>query len=217
MNRTLAVVHAGLRTPSTTAMLATTLGDAVASELRGRGDEVTVFPIELRGHAHAIADAMLTGFAAEELAEDIEVLHSADAVVVVSPTFSASYSGLFKSFFDVLEPGLLADKPLVLGATGGTERHSLVLDHALRPLFTYLGADPVRTGVFAATSDFGADQSAIQERARRAAVEVANRLGGRPAATPSDAELTEGSGPDGDALQVTEDFASMMARMGLGS
>ncbi len=80
---------------------------------------------------------------------------SADAVIAVTPVFSASYSGLFKSFFDVLDEDALDGKPVLIGATGGTARHSLVLEHALRPLFAYLRATVVPTAVFAATEDFG--------------------------------------------------------------
>ena len=68
-------------------------------------------------------------------------------MIAVTPIFSASYSGLFKTFFDVLEEDALAGKPVLIGATAGTARHSLVLDHALRPLFAYLRADVVPTGV----------------------------------------------------------------------
>ena len=132
--------------------------------------------IELREHAHAIADALLTGFPIGALRGAPRGRRpSADALVVVSPTFSASYSGLFKSFFDLFEAGSLPGMPTLLAATGGTERHSLVLEHALRPLFVYLGASPVRTGVYAATSDFGGEGAArLEERIRRAAREVAD-------------------------------------------
>ena len=94
--------------------------------------------------------------------------------------FSASYSGLFKTFVDVLEPGALDGKPVLIAATGGTARHSLVLDHALRPLFSYLHAVVVPTGVFAASEDFGStDDGHLDKRIRRAAGELAALLGGR--------------------------------------
>jgi FMN reductase len=70
----------------------------------------------------------------------------------------------------------------VLAATGGTERHSLVIEHALRPLFTYLGALTVPTGVYAATADFGGEGSAgLADRIRRAAAELAGLVAGSPA------------------------------------
>jgi FMN reductase len=102
-------------------------------------------------------------------------------VVAVSPIFAASYSGLFKSFFDVLDADALAGTPVLLGATGGTERHSLALEHALRPLFAYLRAVTVPTAVYAATSDFGtAEADGLDERIGRAAGELATLVAGRP-------------------------------------
>ena len=94
--------------------------------------------------------------------------------------FSASYSGLFKMFFDVLQPESLAGKPALIAATGGTARHSLMLEHAMRPLFTYLRTIVVPTAVFAATEDFGQASGAgrsLAERIDRAADELASLIG----------------------------------------
>src|SRR5438552_10821477 len=66
--------------------------------------------------------------------------HGADAVIAVTLIFSASYGGLFKTFFDILDKNTLDGKPLLIGATAGTARHSLALEYALRPLFAYLRA-----------------------------------------------------------------------------
>ncbi|WP_210478824.1 CE1759 family FMN reductase [Naasia sp. SYSU D00948] len=174
--RTLAVVSAGLSRPSSTRMLADRLADATAARLRETGDEVEVVTIELRDLASDITNNLLTGFPAPRLAEALETVASADGLVAVTPIFSASYSGLFKSFFDVLEPGAISDLPVLLGATGGTARHSLALDFALRPLFSYLHAAVAPTAVFAATDDWGdADDAAkpLPERIDRAAAEFA--------------------------------------------
>ncbi len=122
-----------------------------------------------------MTDHLLTGFPGAELASAIEAVRDADGLVVVTPVFSASYSGLFKSFFDVLEPGTLDGTPVLVAATAGTARHSLVLDHALRPLFAYLHAVVVPTGVFAATGDFGSE--GLEVRIDRAAGELAVLVG----------------------------------------
>jgi FMN reductase len=130
--------------------------------------------IELRPLAHALADNMLTGFATGDLTEAVERVRRADALIAVTPVFAASYSGLFKSFFDVLDPESLAGTPVLVAATAGTARHSLVLDHAVRPLFSYLRAMIVPTGVFAATEDFGSTAAGpLDERIERAAAELA--------------------------------------------
>jgi FMN reductase len=174
------VVSAGLSEPSSTRLLADLLAHAVAQEL----PEVVVEHVELRPLAHAITDAMLTGFAGTELAAAQQLVAQADAVVAVTPVYSASVSGLFKSFFDVLETGVLEGTPVVIAATAGTARHSLVLDHALRPLFGYLRAVVVPTGVFAASEDWGTSgaATALRTRVDRAAGELAALLSHRPAA-----------------------------------
>ncbi|HET9421018.1 MAG TPA: CE1759 family FMN reductase, partial [Nocardioides sp.] len=167
----LVVVSAGLSVPSSTRLLADRLTAAAVEAL----DEVDVEVIELRDVAHQLTDHLLTGFAGPELAEAIANVRDADGLIVVTPVFAASYSGLFKTFFDVLEEGVLDGTPVLVAATAGTARHSLVLEHALRPLFVYLHAVVVPTGVFAATDDFG--DTGLDQRIERAAGELAALMG----------------------------------------
>jgi FMN reductase len=177
MTRTIAVVAAGLSQPSSSRLLADQLAEATVRSLELLGEDVQVEVIELRRLAHAITDNLLTGFPSGALAEAVEVVRDADALIAVTPIFSASYSGLFKSFFDVLDEGVLDAKPVLLGATAGTARHSLAIEFALRPLFAYLKAEVVPTAVFAASEDFGSNASgSLAERVDRAALELANRL-----------------------------------------
>jgi FMN reductase len=181
MTRTIAVVTAGLSQPSSSRLLADQLAGATDRALRLDGEDVRVEVVELRDLAHAVTDHLLTGFASGALADAIELVRHADALVAVTPVFSASYSGLFKSFFDVLEEGSLDGKPVLLGATAGTARHSLVLEFALRPLFAYLRADVVPTAVFAASEDFGATGpgGGLSARVEQAGRELADRVRGR--------------------------------------
>lgn len=183
----LVVISGGLREPSSTRLLADRIGAAVRAELGWADIEV----VELRHLARAITDAMLTGFAAPELAAVFEKVAGSDGLIAVTPTFNATFSGLFKSFFDVLPEQTLNGTPVLIAATGGTERHSLVLDHALRPMFTYLHALVSPTGVYAATSDFGA--RGLDERIAKAANEFARLvpLCGRGRGEAVDAELDE--------------------------
>jgi FMN reductase len=174
--RVIAVVTAGLTTPSSSRLLADQLSAAVADELSGRGISSRIETIEVRDHAHDLTNNLLTGFPSAELREVLETVEAADALIVVSPTFSASYSGLFKMFFDVLDDQALAGKPVLLAATGGTERHSLVLDFALRPLFAYLKALPVPTGVYAASTDWGPNAAGLRPRITQAASELVAAL-----------------------------------------
>ncbi len=194
--RRVAVVTAGLSEPSSTRLLADLLGEATAHALRRDGVEAQVDVVELRPLAHAVTDALLTGFPGGDLARAVETVTAADGVVAVTPVFSGSYSGLFKTFFDVLEPGALEDVPVLVAATAGTARHSLVLEHALRPLFSYLHAVVVPTAVFAASEDWGSSHAdrgsgpttgaVLRSRIDRAAGELAALLASRPAAARGD-------------------------------
>jgi FMN reductase len=177
--RTIAVVTAGLSQPSSTRLLADRLAEATRAAL---GPETTVEVVELRDVAVDVTNNMLTGFPSPRLREAIDTVTRADGLIAVTPVFTASYSGLFKSFFDVLDKEALDGKPVLLAATGGTERHSLVLDFALRPLFAYLRATPVATGVYAASSDWGsvAATGALQQRVERAAGELAALVSAAP-------------------------------------
>ncbi|MCZ2829248.1 FMN reductase [Modestobacter sp. VKM Ac-2986] len=180
--RTLAVLSAGLSVPSSTRLLADRLTTATVAALQARGEDATVEVVELRAHAHDLADALVTGFPNAALRTAIDTVVGADGLIAVTPVFSASYSGLFKTFFDVLEVGALTGKPALLGATAGSPRHSLVLEHAVRPLFSYLRALSVPTAVFAASDDWaggGVDQS-LSERIDRAAGELAGLVAGQP-------------------------------------
>ena len=169
----LAVISGGLREPSSTRLLAGQIDAAVRAELAQSGLRAVSSFVELRPLGRAIMDAMLTGFAGRELESTFETVADADGVIAVTPAFNASFSGLFKSFFDVLPEHTLSDMPVLIAATGGTERHSLVLEHALRPMFSYLHAVVSPTGVYAATDDFGgqAGSSGLTERIRQAAAD----------------------------------------------
>jgi len=198
MTRRIAVVTAGLSDPSSTRLLADLLAKATSESLGGSVVEpVETQVVELRPLAHPLADHLLTGFPTGDLARALETVTAADGVIAVTPVFSASYSGLFKTFFDVLEPGALDGTPVLIAATAGTARHSLVLEHALRPLFSYLHAVVVPTGVFAASEDWGAAgaDAALARRIQRAGGELAALVAARP------------SGPKAD--QFDRDVAAM--------
>ncbi len=173
----LAVVTAGLSQPSSTRLLADRLAEAAVRSLAGRGIPVEVEVVELRDLAHDITDNLLTGFAPPALRAAIDTVTGADGVIAVTPVFTASYSGLFKSFFDVIDKDSLDSVPVLIGATAGTARHSLVLDLALRPLFSYLRAVVVPLGVFAASEDWGSGDetsTTLPDRVARAAEQLAD-------------------------------------------
>ena len=184
--RTLAVLSAGLSNPSSTRLLADRLTTATVAALQERGITPTVEVVELRQHARDLADSLLTGFPNASLREAVDTVTGADGLIAVTPIFSASYSGLFKTFFDVLDKDALTAKPVLIGATAGTSRHSLALEHALRPLFSYLRAVVAPTAVFAASEDWAGGGGALHDRIIRAAGELADLVAGRPPAAPAD-------------------------------
>ena len=177
MTTGLTIISGGLREPSSTRLLADRLEASVRAELAALDLEAESSVVELRPLGRPIMDAMLTGLVATPLESAFEMVASADGLIAVTPAFNASFSGLFKSFFDVLPPESLTDMPVLIGATGGTERHSLVLEHAMRPMFSYLQAIVSPTGVYAATEDFGAGQgSALGQRIAKAAADYARLM-----------------------------------------
>lgn len=192
VTRSLVVVSAGLSQPSSTRLLADRLSAGVDRHLRDGGIEPRLEVVELRDHAQDLVNHLLTGFPSPHLQRAIDAVLGADGLIAVTPIFSASYSGLFKMFFDLVERDGLADKPVVVAATGGTARHSLALDHALRPLFAYLNAAVVATGVYAATEDWGgggsiAADGSLVERIDRAARELAAAIAARESTASPDA------------------------------
>jgi len=213
MTRRLVVVTAGLSQPSSTRLLADRLGSAVVRAASEHRVEVEVQVVELRDLAHDIANALVTGFPAGELRAAVDTVAAADAVVAVTPVFTASYSGLFKSFFDVLDPDALAGTPVLVAATAGTARHSLVLDHALRPMFTYLHAVVVPTGVFAAAEDWGAGDGAdraLAERIDRAGGELAALLAAPVGAGSGGAGRRQRQAPGPDPYEEPTAFADLL-------
>ncbi|RII14670.1 NAD(P)H-dependent FAD/FMN reductase [Streptomyces sp. YIM 130001] len=181
----LVAVSAGLRAPSSTRLLADRLTEAARNALVDQGHEVEVQVVELRELAVPIAHHLVAGFPPPVLDEALETVTSADGVIAVTPVFAASYSGLFKSFVDLIEPDALAGKPVLIGATGGTARHSLVLEHAMRPLFAFARAVVAPTAVFAAAEDWGGSGDPLTDtlpaRIERAGAQFARLVAQTPA------------------------------------
>lgn len=169
------VVSAGVSEASSSTLLA----GQIASAITRADAAVSIEKVELRPLAHDVIDASITGFASPRLQHVHDLLAQADALVVVSPIYKASFTGLFKAFFDALDQDVLVGKTVLLAATGGTARHSLALDMSMRPLFAYLQAVVVPTGVFASPHDWGSDGAgALASRVERAVGELLSLLGG---------------------------------------
>jgi FMN reductase len=166
----LVVVSAGTGDPSSTRLLTDRIAEHVAALAARRGNTVTVSVIELRELAADISTALVSQLITPKLQQAITALGEADGIIAATPVHKAGPSGLFTSFFGVLDNDLLIAKPVVLAATAGTARHALVADDQMRPLFAYLRTMTVPTSLFAAPEDWS--DPALNKRIDRAAIEL---------------------------------------------
>jgi FMN reductase len=146
--RVVAVVGT-LRSPSKT----TALVELILKTLSARA-EIDSEIIEVHTLGQSLTGALdgdqLTGRAQAA----VRAVETADVVIAASPVFRGSYTGLFKHFFDLVDQYALANKPVILAATGGSERHALVIEHALRPLFGFFQAWTAPMGIYLSAADF---------------------------------------------------------------
>lgn len=181
----LVVVSAGTSDPSSTRLLADRTAQRVAAVAERRGATVRTRVIDLRELATDITTALTSQLVTPKLQQAVDALGAADGLIAAAPVYKAGPSGLFTSFFHVLDNDLLIGLPVVLAATAGTARHALVVDDQMRSLFAYLRTLPVPTSLFAAPEDWGAnagapasgeprdgEQNALNKRIDRAAFEL---------------------------------------------
>jgi len=166
----LVVVTAGTGDPSSTRMLADRTAQRVVEFAAKRGRQVSTRLIDLRELAGEVTTALVSPMVGPKLGKAIAALGEADGIVAATPVYKAAASGLFTSFFQTLDNDLLIAKPVILAATAGTARHSLVVDEHLRSLFGYLRTTTVPTSLFAAPEDWS--DPALNKRIERAAVEL---------------------------------------------
>lgn len=178
MTTSVAVVTAGVRRPSSTVRLASRMAAAAQHAAADRGVDVALVMVDIRDYAEDLARMVGQAGTIGRVLAARDAVCAAAGLIAVTPTFAGSYTGLFKMFFDLFEPASLAGMPTLIGATGGSARHTLVIDHAVRPLFTHFRADVVPTGVFAEPAEIpdGEPGGQLQARIVRAANELAARL-----------------------------------------
>jgi FMN reductase len=166
----LAVLSAGTSDPSSTRLLADRTAQRATDLAARHGSPVNVSVIELRELSTDIAAALVSQLSSPKLQAAVSTLCQADGIIASTPVYKAGPSGLFTSFFHVLDNDLLIAKPVVLAATAGTARHALVADDQMRPMFAYMRAMTVPTSLFAAPEDWS--DPALNKRIERAAVEL---------------------------------------------
>jgi FMN reductase len=164
------VVSAGTSDPSSTRLLADRTAQRVAALAGRRQGSATVHTVDLRELAGEITTAVVSQLTGPKLRKAIAALGEADGIIVSTPVYKAGPSGLFMSFFQILDNDLLIAKPVVLAATAGTARHALVVDEQLRSLFAYMRTTTVPTSLFASTEDWS--DPALNKRIDRAVLEL---------------------------------------------
>lgn len=168
-------VSAGLSQPSST----TNLINSITAEIMKKDSESNVTHYELKEYGHSILDRLFTGFSNESLAEMMKSVEQADGLVLATPIFNTGPSGLFKTFLDILEPGKFDGMPVLLAATGGSDRHSLSIEYSIRPIMTYLHMEPITTSIYASTDDWGRNKdndTSLNNRISRGVSEFVSKL-----------------------------------------
>src|SRR5471032_1402735 len=151
MNKELKVVavSGGCYRPSRSLTLASALVDALSEKL-----VVKASIIELGDIAQAVGNALSRDQLPDSVKSHLVAIENADLLIVSSPVYRGSYPGLLKHLFDLVDINGLINTPVLLAATGGTERHSLVIEHHLRPLFSFFQSITLPIGVYASEADF---------------------------------------------------------------
>ncbi len=212
----LAVVNAGVSDPSSTRLLADRLALRVEANAQRDGRTVETRHLDLRELLPELSGAIASGHLGPRFADAVEALASADGIVATAPVYKAGMSGLFSSFFQVLDNDLLIAKPVVLGATAGTARHALVVDEQMRSMFAYLRAMVAPTSVFASTEDW--QDNALGKRIDRAARELVVLMESGVEARIKDAAWTSYQHEFGSAggTELGIDFGSDLMRLAAG-
>jgi len=163
----LVAVSGSLHSPSKTTVLVSEILGAFADALRDVGVEVETHLIELGDVGRAFSGALRRDELRPEAEAAIRRIESASLLIVASPVYRASFTGLFKHVFDFVGQYSLIDKPVLLAATGGSDRHALIIEHQFRPLFSFFQALTLPIGVYASDTDFVGyriESDALRER-----------------------------------------------------
>ncbi|CAM4278817.1 MULTISPECIES: FMN reductase [Stenotrophomonas] len=156
-------------------------------ELRERVN-ISVELVELAPIARSLGQALQRSEVEPQVERALATIESAQLLVAAAPVYRGSYPGLFKHLIDFIGLDALVDTPVLLAATGGSERHALVIDHQLRPLFSFLQAHTLPIGVYATPADFDGDRinsAALQARIQLAAERAAGHVAPLAAALPA--------------------------------
>lgn len=159
-------VSGSLSAPSKTTALVRAILDTV-----GERRPVETHLIALHDLGRHLGGAVHRAELPAEAEEELVRIESADLLVVASPVYRATFTGLFKHLFDFVGQYALVDTPVLLAATGGSDRHALIIEHQLRPLFGFFQSITLPVGVYASDGDF--DRHEITSERLRERIELA--------------------------------------------
>ncbi len=217
-NRTLNLVsiNAGTSDPSSTQMLADRIADRAVTAGAEHGLDIALRQIDLRGLANDVTSAIISQHVSPELQRALDLMRDADGVIASTPVYKAGASGLFTQFFQLLDNDLLIGTPVVLAGTGGSARHSLVVDDQLRAMFAYLRTLTAPTAVYAAPEDW--QEKGLGSRIGRAAGElvVLMRSGIRAQLRGDSWGAYQHSFGSGGGTETAIDFDSDLMRLAAG-
>ena len=185
-------VSTGLSEDSTTTRLTERMLASAQTALEAAGATVSTTHLNVRHLAKALTELTVSGFPAPQLEEAFAAVARASAVITVAPVYKGAPAGIHTLFWQLVDDASLAGTPVLLGATGGTPRHSLAIESTMRPMISYLKGYALPTAVFAATDDWaGGAQPGLDARIQ--------------AATDQLAELTLALNPGAVAAGTAED------------
>lgn len=143
------VVNGSPSQPSKTMGLVRVILDTLGEALPVETSQIDVYHL-----GASFTGAIERDDASEEVQAKLRLAEEADLLIAAAPVYRGTYPGMFKHFFDLIDQYALANKPVLLAATGGGEHHALVLEHALRPLFGFFQALTIPVAFFASSGDF---------------------------------------------------------------
>ena len=152
-------VSGGLNSPSKTESLVQAILDELSEAIN-----IKVHFVKLSEIGPLLGGAIYRNQLPQRVQDDLAAVEAADALIVGTPVYRASFTGLFKHFFDFVEQTALVDVPVLLAASGGSDRHALVLEHQLRPLFSFFQAQTLPIGVYATDRDFTPEYTVKSEQ-----------------------------------------------------
>ena len=152
-------VSGGLNSPSKTESLVQAILDELSEAIN-----IKVHFVKLSEIGPLLGGAIYRNQLPQRVQDDLAAVEAADALIVGTPVYRASFTGLFKHFFDFVEQTALVDVPVLLAASGGSDRHALVLEHQLRPLFSFFQAQTLPIGVYATDRDFTSEYTVKSEQ-----------------------------------------------------